>query len=144
MRKFLIILSLVFLGLTSTACTKKILYLTPAVEGYVYENVSKKPIKEQFGVLGFNGLTGENAPKIKIEKNGHFEIAPVTKSYYFIRPNVLKYNSMPPEIYIEFDGYEGKVIDYSKFYGEQVSQDKTGFQYYKKININIVYLDREE
>lgn len=51
---------------------------------------------------------------------------------------------MPSEIYIEFDGYEGKVIDYSKFYGEQVSQDKAGFQYYKKININIVYLDREE
>jgi hypothetical protein len=72
MRKFLIILSLVFLGLTSTACTKKILYLTPAVEGYIYESVSKKPIKEQFGVFDFNGLTAENAPKIKIEKNGHF------------------------------------------------------------------------
>ena len=71
-----------------SACTKKIFYLTPEVHGKVYDSVSKKPLPRNHAKIGFDGLTGYEAPPIILKADGGFILPAVTKTYFFIRPNV--------------------------------------------------------
>lgn len=129
--------------LTLFGCTEHTLYLTPEVHGYIYSSKTKKPIADVNFDMGFNGLTDNNAAKIKTSKDGGFIIPAVQKTYYYFKPNLRKY-SAPPEIYISADKYQPKVTDYSLFYGKQVSENTAGYSYLNKIDIGIIYLEPEK
>ncbi|MCH4244818.1 MAG: hypothetical protein LKF90_11505 [Acinetobacter gerneri] len=143
MKKFRLFLVL-FFSLSSIACKQKTLYFTPEATGYIYDSVTKRPLSNKIGYLGFNGSTPSSASIIKLEANGHFTIPAVTSSYYFIRPNVRQYMDAPAEIFISYDNYEKKILDYAPFIWKQVPERQSGFSYYKKINLGIIYLDPEK
>lgn len=143
--KKLIIFLMVFTSFLSTACSKNTLYLTPEAVGYIYDSKTHKPLKNQTGDIGFSGLTKDEDAKIVLREDGSFSIPAVTKNYYFIRPKVgRQYASPPPEIYIYFKNYEPKIVDYSYAYVKQVPESKSGFSYFNRINLGIIYLDYEK
>ncbi len=127
-----------------SACTKKTIYLTPEVHGKVYDSVSKKPLPRNHAKIGFDGLTGYEAPPIILKADGGFILPAVTKTYFFIRPNVKKYDFVLPQIYAGAENYQYKIIDYSPFYIKQVSEERSGYSYFNKINIGIIYLEIEK
>ncbi len=65
--------------------TKEI-YLTPEVTGYIYNNATKEPLRQQKGFIGFNGLTPNDAPELVSNKDGSFTLKPIAKKYYFFKP----------------------------------------------------------
>lgn len=125
------------------ACTKNTLYFTPEVTGYIYDSKTHKPLSNQTGNMGFNGRTDSDNAKINLKSDGSFTIPAVTATYYFIRPDVKQYTNFPSEIFISFKNYQPKIIDYSEEYNRQVSEDKSSFSHYKKIDLGEIYLDRE-
>ena len=144
MKKIIIQMFLIFFFTTFiVACTKKTLYLTPEVHGYIYNSITKKPVSNTKVIMGFNGLTDNNAPSVLLNKEGEFVIPAVTTTYYYLKPNVRKY-SAPPEIYISTDYYQSKILDYSNFYGKQVPEERSGYSYFNKIDVGIIYLDPEK
>jgi hypothetical protein len=124
----------------SISCTSKTLFFTPEMTGFIYSNATKEPLNKLNGEISFNGI--DEAQKITLKKDGSFTISSISKSYYFIRPDVKSYSMLPPEIYINFQGYNLKSIDYSEAYSKQVSEKQSGFSNYKKIDLGIIYLDR--
>ena len=122
---------------------KKTIYLTPEVTGYIYDSVTKKPLSNLSGHVGFF-LPDNNTPNIKLDIDGRFTIKPIIESYYFIRPNVRKYSYIPPQIYIYLPNYQGKILDYSQFSWKQIPSESRGYSHFKKINIGIIYLDPEK
>ena len=143
MKKNLLVFSFTIIILLLSACTKKTLYLTPEVHGYIYNSITKKPVSNTKVIMGFNGLTDNNAPSVLLNKEGEFVIPAVTTTYYYLKPNVRKY-SAPPEIYISIDYYQSKILDYSNFYGKQVPEERSGYSYFNKIDVGIIYLDPEK
>ena len=141
MEKIFIIFVISSAALTA-ACTKQTLYLTPEAKGYIYDSVTKKPLNNFSGNMGFNGLTRNESDKIKSSTDGGFIIPAVLESYYLLRPNTMNFER-PPELYISADGYKSKVIDYSKIYWEQVPSEKRGYDHYREIDLGIIYLDPE-
>lgn len=89
---------LVFLFLT-TFCTKKVIYLTPEITGYIYDINSKEPLGNNKGYISFS-LPTEKTPKQSLKSSGKFVIYPLKKEYYIFRPDVSSYKDMPLQVYI--------------------------------------------
>lgn len=125
----------------TTACTKQTLYLTPEITGYLYDSVTQKPLSKKEGAIIFQGFDGNKSPPVALGENGSFSIPPIKRYYYFIFPDVHVYGEIEPEIYVEYQAYKAIFFDYSKFYWNQVSEDKSGYEHYKKIDVGVIYLD---
>ncbi|MEN8282356.1 hypothetical protein [Acinetobacter gerneri] len=136
---YLIILSLIFL----TSCKKNTLYFTPETKGCLYSSETKKPLSHLIGHVGYS-LTDDNTFATKLDINGCFIIAPKTKIYYYIKPNIRKYRGIEPTIYIYIENFQPKSIDYSEFIWKQVPDESRGYSHFKKINVGIIYLDPEK
>ncbi len=113
---------LVFLFLT-TFCTKKVIYLTPEITGYIYDINSKEPLGNNKGYISFS-LPTEKTPKQSLKSSGKFVIYPLKKEYYIFRPDVSSYKDMPLQVYIYIEGCERKILDYSNFFWKQVPKKK--------------------
>lgn len=133
---------LVFL-FSTVSCTKKVIYLTPEITGYIYDKNSKKPLVNHKGYIGFT-LPTDKTPKVSLSSSGKFIIYPLKKEYYLFSPNISAYKDLPLQIFIYIEGYDGEILDYSKFFLEQVPEEKIGFDSYNKIEIGKVYLDPEK
>ncbi len=143
MKNYISFICMVLSVLALPACTKNTLYFTPEVTGYIYDSRTHKPLSDQTGYMGFNGRTDSDNTKINLKSDGSFTIPPITATYYFIRPDVKEYTNFPSEIFISFKNYQLKIIDYSEAYSRQVSEGKSSFSHYKKIDLGKIYLDRE-
>ncbi|HEM7308754.1 hypothetical protein [Acinetobacter baumannii] len=143
MKKYLIFFFFILSCLIASGCTKKILYLTPEITGYIYDSKTHKPLSNQSGDMGFNGRTDSDNAKVNLKSDGSFTIPAVTATYYFIKPDVKQYTNFPSEIFVSFKNYQPKIIDYSEAYNQQVPEDMSSFSHYKKINLGKIYLDHE-
>lgn len=142
MKKYIIFFFLIISFSLASGCTRKILYLTPEVIGYLYDSKTKEPLHNANGYISFY-LPDEKSTTIKISNDGSFTIRPLTKEYFFIEPSLDDYTNFPPLVYISFKNYHNKTIDYSEKFNEQVPEEKANFEHYKKINLGKIYLDRE-
>ena len=133
---------LVFL-FSTVSCTKKIIYLTPEITGYIYDKNSKKPLVNHKGYISFTLPTDKN-PKVSLSSSGGFIIYPLKKEYYMFSPDVSAYKDFPLQMFIYIEGYDGEILDYSKFFLEQVPKEKIGFDSYNKVEVGKVYLDPEK
>ena len=133
----------VMIAFLLSACSKKIIYISPEIHGKVYDNIQKKPIHKN-SRIGFEGLMPDNAPSIMLKDDGGFVLPAVTETYFFLRPNVRKYDLILPKIYVGADNYQYKIIDYAPFYSEQVDEEKSGFSYLTKLDVGIIYLEPEK
>jgi len=141
MKKIIILLFLFYTVIVSTACTKKEIYLTPEITGYLYDSSTKKPLNSKVGLIGFNGLTPSDAPDVTLNSDGSFILKPITKTYYLVKPNLQKYAQMPSSIYISFNGFNAKEVDLSNEKFHKISSNNEDFRYYRKINLGIIYID---
>ncbi|MDQ9010373.1 hypothetical protein RFI36_12290 [Acinetobacter gerneri] len=142
MKQFRLFLIL-FFSLSLIACEQKTLYLTPETKGCLYSSETTKPLSHLIGHVGYS-LADDNTFATKLDNNGCFIISPKTKCYYYIEPNVQKYSEIAPQIYIYFESFQPKSIDYSKFVWQQVPENISGTYNYRKINVGIIYLDPEK
>ena len=134
----------VMIALLLSACSKKIIYISPEIHGKVYDSVNKNPLHRNNAKIGFEGLTPDYAPSIMLKDDGGFVLPAVTETYFFLRPNVRKYDLILPKIYVGADNYQYKIIDYAPFYSEQVDEEKSGFSYLTKLDVGIIYLEPEK
>lgn len=141
MKKITVGLLVCFIIIFSISCKSKTLFFTPEISGFIYSNPSKKPLSMLSGEISFNGI--DEPQKVTLKKDGSFTISSISKSYYFIRPDVKSYSMLPPEIYINFKGYNSKILDYSEYYSEQIPETNSGFSNQKKIDLGIIYLDKD-
>ena len=140
MKKILIILLIGCAIFFSVSCTQKKLYLTSKMTGYIYNNVTKKPLnRNNIGEISFNGI--DKAQKITLKDDGSFTLNPLIESYYFMRPKTEVYKILPPEIYIDFQKFKIKKVDFSQEYFERITEEKMEFRNYKKIDLGIIYLE---
>ncbi|MDC4442337.1 hypothetical protein OHV35_02785 [Acinetobacter baumannii] len=144
MKKTITLLLFFCMTVTLTACSQKEIYLTPEVTGYVYNNATKEPLRQQEGFIGFNGLTPNDAPELVLNKDGSFTLKPIAKKYYFFKPDMHEYSNMAALIYISFDGFKVKDIDYSEEKYKRIKADEGEFRPYKKVNLGVVYLNPEK
>lgn len=144
MNKKASIILIFFMTFFLTSCVQKEIYLTPEVTGYVYSSITNKPLSGKNGLIGFNGLTPNNAPNIALNSDGSFTLKPIIKKYYFFRPDMNNYAKMPSLIYISIDGFKVKDIDYSEEKYKKIPVDNKEFRHYKKIELGVIYLDKEE
>lgn len=142
MKKYIIFFFLIISFSLASGCTRKILYLTPEVTGYLYDSKTKEPLHNVNGYISFY-LPDEKSTTIKISNDGGFTIKPLTKEYFFIEPSLDYYTNLPPLVYISFKNYHNKTIDYSEHFNKQVPEEKANFEHYKKIDLGKIYLDRE-
>ena len=133
----------VMIAFLLSACSKKIIYISPEIHGKVYDSIQKKPIHKN-SRIGFDGLTPDSAPPIMLKDDGSFVLPAVTETYFFLRPNVRKYDLILPRIYVGADNYQYKFIDYSPFYSKQLASKNRGFSYFNKIDVGIIYLEPEK
>ena len=141
MKKYIIFFFLIISFSLASGCTRKILYLTPEVTGYLYDSKTKEPLHNVNGYISFY-LPDEKSTTIKISNDGSFTIRPLTKEYFFIEQSMDDYTNLPSLVYISFKNYKNKTIDYSEKFNEQVPEEKANFEHYKKINLGKIYLDR--
>lgn len=140
MKKILIILLIGCAILFSVSCTHKKLYITSEMTGYIYNNVTKKPLNgNNIGEISFNGI--DKAQKITLKDDGSFTLNPLIESYYFMRPNTKVYEMLPPEIYIDFQNFKIKNVDFSQDHFERIVEEKMEFRSYKKIYLGVIYLE---
>ncbi|MEB6480094.1 hypothetical protein [Acinetobacter vivianii] len=142
MRKSIIVILLIVI-FSSVSCSKKTIYLTPEVTGFIYDSNSKEPLGNKKGYISFS-LPTEKTPKQSLKSSGKFVIYPLKKEYYIFKPDISSYKDVPLQIYIYIDGYEGEILDYSKFFWRQVPKEKIGFYSYNKVEVGKVYLDPEK
>ncbi|MCH7394334.1 hypothetical protein MMP66_08590 [Acinetobacter dispersus] len=142
MRKSIIVILLIVI-FSSVSCSKKTIYLTPEITGYLYDSNSKEPLGNKKGYISFS-LPTEKTPKKSLKSSGEFVIYPIKKEYYIFKPDISSYKDIPLQIYIYIEGYEGGILDYSKFYWRQVPKEKIGFDSYNKVEVGKVYLDPEK
>lgn len=142
MKKILIILLIGCAIFFSVSCTQKKIYITSEMTGYIYNNVTKKPLNgNNIGEISFNGI--DKAQKITLKDDGSFTLNPLIESYYFIRPNTEVYGMLPPEIYLDFEKFKIKEVDFSQEHFERIPEEKMEFRSYKKIDLGIIYLEPE-
>lgn len=144
MNKKITIIFIFFMIFFLTSCTQKEIYVTPEITGYIYNSITNKPLSGKNGLIGFNGLTPNDAPSINLNKDGGFILKPIAKKYYYFSPNMNEYAEIPSLIYISIDGFKVKYIDSSEEEYKRVPTDTKEFRYYKKIDLGIIYLDEEE
>jgi len=87
------------------------------------------------------GLTPNDAPELVLNKDGSFTLKPIAKKYYLFKPDMHEYSNMAALIYISFDGFKVKDIDYSEEKYKRIKADEGEFRPYKKVNLGVVYLD---
>lgn len=123
-----------------TACTPNYYYLKPEAYGQLIDQKTKQPISNTEGFIGYN-LNDDK--KVRTNHLGYFKITPKAESYYFLRPNMKKLSLSAPYIYVYFDGYKPKTIDYSN--GELMNkiEGNPGGEILEKVDIGIIYLDPE-
>lgn len=137
-----IVLFLLVVSVFLTACSKTILYIEPEVTGKIYSAQDKKPITNTSGYIAFY-LNNDKENYIKTDENGGFLLQPFTESYFFIKPNLKELYMGTGQIYIKFDGYKEKIFDYTTFYQEQNPEPNPGAEKKEKINVGIIYLEKE-
>jgi len=136
----LIVISAVFIS----ACTKQTLYITPQATGYIYDSVTKKPLSNLSGNVGFSGLTSDESSRIQLKEDGSFVIKPFIKNYYYFHPNTKIYDEYPLDIFIDIKKHKIKIIDYTSFAWEQIPKNLSGTYNYRKIDLGVIYLDPEK
>ena len=47
------------------------------------------------------------------------------------------------QIYIQFEGYKSKIFDYTNFYQEQNPSPNPDAKKLEKVNIGVIYLEKE-
>ncbi|MFW1645384.1 hypothetical protein ACNPQK_20070 [Acinetobacter guillouiae] len=130
-----------FLLLFITACTPKEYYLKPELYGQLVDNITKKPIANKEGYIGYS-LSEDKT--VKTDQQGKFKITPKAESYYIFKPNLKKLSASAPYIYISFDGYESKSFDYSNIKSINEIDSNPGARILEKGDVGIIYLDPEK
>lgn len=121
-----------------TGCTPKEYYLKPEVYGQLVDSKNKKPIANMEGYIGYT-LSENNI--VRTDSKGKFKISPKAESYYFFRPNLKKLSQTAPYIYISFDAYEPKSVDYSNMKSLNPIDSNIGAKVLEKGDVGIIYLD---
>lgn len=125
------------------ACTPKNYYLKPEVNGQVFDSRTKAPITNTEGYIGYDLGLDENK-KIKTDHTGSFKITPKAEPYYFFRPNLKKLSLSTPQIYIFFEDYEPRIVDYSNGKSLEDIKENPGARILEKIDVGIIYLEPEK
>ena len=136
-KKFFLLFFILLIFLLS--CTSKVYYIKPEVVGKVYDFETKTPILNTTGTISFY-LGEEN--KINIDNEGNFKVNAVSKNYYLIEPNMQEISLSAPQLYINFKGYESKIVDYLITSKSLNTNPNPGAKEIEKIDIGIIYLNR--
>ena len=127
------IYSIIFL---LAACTRQKVYLAPSAEGYLYNAVTKEPLRN---LEGYASYASGNDPYNYVKTNniGKFKTKPITYTYRINKPDYKNWNQ-PLSIFIEFPNYEPVVFQIDKFVQDQnaINPDKE-----TTVNIGRVYLN---
>ncbi|MEB6480096.1 hypothetical protein [Acinetobacter vivianii] len=123
------------------ACTPKNYYLKPELYGQVFDIKTKKPISSREGYIGYS-LNDDTS--IKTDEHGRFKITPKAESYYFFRPNLKKMSASAPQIYVFFEDYEPRIVDYSNGKSLEDIKENPGARILEKVDVGIIYLEPEK
>ena len=134
----------VMIALLLSACTSHIYYTKPELIGKIYDVETRKPISDEEGYVSFStGINDEN--KITTSKEGGFKLAPVSRSYFFIKPKLDMVSIGAPQLYVNFKGYKSITLDYNEV-GISLDGDapNPGARRPEKIDVGIIYLEPEK
>lgn len=68
----------------------------------------------------------------------------MSDSYYFIAPKLDMRETDAPDIYINFDGYEPKTIDYNEVGKSLDNRFNPSAKHPRKVDVGIIYLEPEK
>ncbi|MBJ9958807.1 hypothetical protein [Acinetobacter courvalinii] len=122
-------------------CTPKNYYLKPELYGQVFDIKTKNPISSRKGYIGYS-LNDDTS--IKTDEHGRFKITPKAESYYFFRPNLKKMSASAPQIYVFFEDYEPRIVDYSNGKSLEDIKENPEARILEKIDVGIIYLEPEK
>lgn len=120
----------------------KTIYLHPEAIGYLYDQRTGLALADQTGDLGYY-IAADDRFKKTLSASGAFKLPAFEIQYKFFRPNMRKLGG-PLQIYIAFEGYEGKIFDYSEVYWQQVPDEKNSPYIFNQINVGKIYLTPEK
>ncbi|WP_111858146.1 hypothetical protein, partial [Acinetobacter sp. CFCC 10889] len=120
----------------------KTIYLHPEAVGALYDQNTGLALAHKTGDIGYYIAADDRFQKT-LSAQGEFKLPAFEIHYQFFRPNIRKLEG-PLQIYIAFEGYEGKIYDYSEVYWQQVPDEKNSPHIFNKINVGKIYLTPEK
>ncbi|RYL25647.1 hypothetical protein [Acinetobacter piscicola] len=117
----------------------KTIYLHPEAIGTLYDQHTGRPLAYKTGDIGYY-MAADHRFEKTLSAQGAFQLPAFEIHYKFFRPNMRKLEG-PLQIYIAFEGYEGKIYDYSEVYWQQVPDEKNSPYIFNKIDVGKIYLN---
>lgn len=131
------------LSVLLSACTPHTYYIKAELIGKIYNADTKQPLSNTEGYISFY-LSDDNN-KVYTNQNGGFKLAPVSRSYFFIKPKLDMVSIGAPQLYINFKGYKSITVDYNQV-GTSLDDDRPNpsAKRPEKIDVGIIYLEPEK
>ncbi|ENU92889.1 hypothetical protein F971_01876 [Acinetobacter vivianii] len=127
------IFSIVFL---LSACTRQTVYLVPSAEGYLYNAITKEPLRNLEGYASYTS-GNDTYNFVKTNNVGKFKTKPIIYTYRISKPDYRNWNQSLI-IFIDFPNYEPVIFQIDEFV-----QDQNAINPNKETTVNIgkVYLN---
>ena len=131
------------LALFLSSCTSHTYYTKPDLVGKIYDAETKKPLSNKKGYIAFF-LSDDEDNYLVTDVNGSFKLEPISDSYYFIKPKLDRITTGSPDVYVMFDGFEPKTIDYNAVGKILDAAPNPGAKRPEKVDVGIIYLEPEK
>lgn len=140
--QILLLLMMFGWGIAYLVTPTKTFYLHPEAVGALYDQATGQALAYKTGDIGYY-MAADNRFQKTLSAQGEFKLPAFEIHYQFFRPNMRKLEG-PLQIYIAFEGYKGKIYDYSEVYWQQVPDEKNSPHVFNKINVGKIYLTPEK